>query len=229
MSATTDSGHRLMPRSDADVNEQVEVSTCEGVGRWYVQRPARRPRGQLLLGHGAGGGVEAADLVALSDALPAAGVTVARFEQPWRVQGRKVATPPPRLDAAWLDAVPAVREQGVPLVVGGRSAGARVACRTATQLDVQGVLALAFPLHPPGRPDRSRASELPTCPTLIVQGDRDAFGSAGDLATLGGDWELCAIPGADHSFRVARSAPITGTEAMELIVIAVRRWINSVV
>ena len=224
-----DSGHRPTTRSDADVNEQVEVSTCEGVGRWHVQRPARRPRGQLLLGHGAGGGVEAADLVALSDALPAAGVTVARFEQPWRVQGRKVATPPPRLDAAWLDAVPAVREQGVPLVVGGRSAGARVACRTATQLDVQGELALAFQLHPPGRPDRSRASELPTCPTLIVQGDRDAFGSAGDLATLGGDWELCAIPGADHSFRVARSAPITGTEAMELIVIAVRRWITSVV
>jgi len=197
------------------------------MGRWHVDRPRHKPKAQLVLGHGAGGGVEAPDLAALSAALPEAGVLVARFEQPWRVQGRKVATPPPRLDAGWLDAVPAVRADGLPLISGGRSAGARVACRTAKQVGADGVLALAFPLHPPGRPERSRADELPTCPTLIVQGERDAFGGPGDFAGLGGPWELCGVPGADHSFRVARSGPITTAEALELLVIAVRRWIGA--
>lgn len=207
------------------MSEQVDVPTREGIGRWHIDRTTRSPRAQLLLGHGAGGGVEARDLAALSAALTDVGILVARFEQPWRVQGRKVATPPARLDAAWLDAVPAIRLDGVRLISGGRSAGARVACRTAAELDTQGVLALAFPLHPPGRPARSRADELPDHRTLIVQGERDAFGTPGELAGLGGQWEIVGVPGADHSFRVARSGPITGDEAIELVVTAVQRWI----
>lgn len=209
------------------MSEQVEVPTRDGLGCWHIDRPTRRPRAQLLLGHGAGGGVGSHDLVALSAALPASGVLVARFEQPWRVRGGRVATRPATLDAAWLDAVPAIRVDGVPLVAGGRSAGARVACRTAAELAVDGVVALAFPLHPPGRPERSRAAELPDCETLIVQGERDQFGTPADLAALGGRWSICALPGADHAFKVARSGPVTGDEAIELVVTAVRRWITA--
>ena len=224
---TTASGRRSgTPSDEGAMTEQVEVPTREGIGRWYVDRPVRHPRAQLLLGHGAGGGVDSRDLVALSSALPDAGVLVARFEQPWRVKGRKVATRPPTLDAAWLDAVPAIRVDGVRLVAGGRSAGARVACRTAADLGVDGVLALAFPLHPPGRPERTRAAELPDRPTLIVQGDRDAFGTPADLAALEGPWTIVTLPGADHSFKVARSGPITGDEAIDLMVAAVRRWVT---
>ena len=113
----------------------------------------------LVLGHGAGGGIEARDLVALAKALPERGVTVVRVEQPWRVAGRKVAGPPATLDRAWLAVLEALAVAG-PLVVGGRSAGARVACRTAAQVGAAGCLALAFPLHPPGRPEKSRLDEL---------------------------------------------------------------------
>ncbi|MCU1593796.1 MAG: hydrolase [Frankiales bacterium] len=118
-----------------------------------------------------------------------------RVEQPWRVKGRKVAEAPPRLDLAWLDVLKALK--GSPLVVGGRSAGARVACRTASQVGADGVLCLAFPLHPPGRPEKTRLPELEgvQVPVLVVQGDRDAFGIP-DGATR--------IRGADHGFRVAK-------------------------
>ena len=137
----------------------------------------------LVLGHGAGGGVGAPDLGAASAQALRQGWRVVLLEQPWHVAGRKVATAPPRLDEAWLAALEQVPREG-PLVVGGRSAGARVACRTAAGLGAVGVLALAFPLHPPGRPDRSRARELALpgaagVPVVVVQGERDAFGGAG--------------------------------------------------
>jgi predicted alpha/beta-hydrolase family hydrolase len=212
-------------RSSRRTTEQRDVDTSEGLGRWYLDRPPGFARAQLLLGHGAGGGVGARDLEALAVALPAVGVEVARFEQPWRLQGRKVATAPPRLDAAWMDAVPSIRAHGVPLVVGGRSAGARVGCRTARSLDAQGVLALAFPLHPPGRPDNSRAAELPELSTLVVQGERDRFGTPAELTALaGGRLEAIGIPAADHSFAVPNAGPITEAEALELITSAVTRW-----
>ena len=137
----------------------------------------------MALGHGAGGGFGAADLVAARDAALSAGVTVVTIEQPYKVAGRRVAADREQLDAAWVVAVPVVLEahglDGLPLIFGGRSSGARVACRTASAFDrVAGVLCLAFPEHPPGRPEKSRMAELEgvTVPVLVVQGERDPFG-----------------------------------------------------
>ena len=159
----------------------------------------------LVLGHGAGGGIEARDLVALAAALPERGVTVLRVEQPWRVAGRRVAGPPATLDRAWV-AVLAALDIGGPLVVGGRSAGARVACRTAVEVGAIGCLALAFPLHPPGRPEKSRLDELDGAgvPTLVLQGERDAFGGPDAFPRTRGSYDMVALPGADHSFRVPK-------------------------
>ncbi len=170
----------------------------------------------LVLGHGAGGGVDAVDLVAASEAALGLGWRVALVEQPWRVRGRKVAEAPARLDQAWIAVLSAL--QGSPLVVGGRSAGARVACRTAAQVGADAVLCLAFPLHPPGRPERSRLPELTgvVVPTLVVQGERDAFGVP-DGAVL--------VPGADHGFRVRTAdAP-----AAPQIAAAVGPWLATLV
>ncbi|MFL6071673.1 MAG: alpha/beta family hydrolase [Actinomycetes bacterium] len=208
--------------------EQVEVETPAGLARWHLSRVPGRPLVQLFLGHGAGGGVDSADLRALAAVLPGAGVEVARFEQPWRVAGRKVAGPPAGLDSAWIRAVAAVRRPELALVVGGRSAGARVACRTAEAVGAGGVLALAFPLHPAGRSDRSRADEIPTMPVLVVQGSRDPFGTPAELRQhLSDQQQLLEIPGGDHSFNVRRSGPITSAEAREVLVIGVRRWLQT--
>ena len=138
-----------------------------------------------MLGHGAGGSVTAPDLVAVTRAATAAGVTVALVEQPYRVAGRKSAAPAPRLDEAWLSVVDQLRAgplAGMTLVTGGRSSGARVACRTAAATGAAGVLCLAFPLHPPQRnPDAEPKTRLPeleavAVPVLIVQGENDRFG-----------------------------------------------------
>jgi uncharacterized protein len=131
----------------------------------------------LVLGHGAGGGVTAPDLVAATEAALAEGISVALVEQPYRVAGRRSPAPARQLDAAWV----AVLEHlafDAPLVVGGRSLGARVACRTAAETGATAVLCLAFPLHPPGRPEKSRLAELEavTVPVLVVQGESDPFG-----------------------------------------------------
>jgi hypothetical protein len=168
------------------------------------------PRGALVLGHGAGGGGEAPDLLAVRGAAVAAGWTVALVVQPWKVAGRRVATPPPRLDAAWLDVVAGLAAgplAGSPLVLGGRSAGARVACRTAQRLGAVAVCCLAFPLHPPGRPERSRAGELATgLPTLVVQGARDAFGRPEEVeAAAPATVRVVAVDG-DHAMRSAPGA-----------------------
>ncbi len=159
----------------------------------------------LVLGHGAGGGIEARDLLALAEVLPGRGVTVVRVEQPWRVAGRKVAGPAPTLDRAWVTVLAALAVEG-PLVVGGRSAGARVACRTARGVGAVGCLSLAFPLHPPGRPERSRLDELEGAgvPTLVLQGERDAFGGPEAFPRKPGTYDLVVVPGADHSFRVTK-------------------------
>jgi predicted alpha/beta-hydrolase family hydrolase len=163
----------------------------------------------LALGHGAAGGASSRDLVALATALPRLGVDVVRVEQPWRVAGRRVAPRPETLDVAWSAAMAALHEAGTvrgPLVVGGRSAGARVACRTGRATGAAAVLALAFPLHPPGRPDRSRRDELAAAglAMLIVQGERDSFGRPAELG--GGPWDVVAVAGADHGFAVPRRA-----------------------
>lgn len=209
----------------------LEVPTAVGLGRWHLDLPAASSRLTLALGHGAGGGVESADLALLASSLPKVGVAVARFEQPWRVAGRRVAGPPSQLDRAWLDALDAL--DAVPSAsglrfVGGRSAGARVACRTASRSSVAGVLALAFPLHPPGAPARSRADELPGLPLLVIQGTRDPFGTAAEVGAVldPARHRAVAVAGADHSLRVARTAPITQAEADETIVLAVSRWLR---
>ncbi|MEG3636500.1 alpha/beta hydrolase family protein [Micromonospora palythoicola] len=155
------------------------LDTPRGPARVDTDEPSGRPRALLVLGHGAGGGVDAPDLIALRDAAVTAGLVVARVTQPYRVAGRRAPAPAGHLDEAWSVVLTALRQRqpGVALVVGGRSSGARVACRTARAVGAAGVVALAFPLHPPGRPERSRAGELVTgVPTLVVNGDRDPFG-----------------------------------------------------
>jgi predicted alpha/beta-hydrolase family hydrolase len=157
----------------------VELDTPHGPARVHL-RPVEKARAALVLGHGAGGGVESPDLVAAAGAAQEAGLTVALVEQPYRVAGRRSPAPAHQLDAAWI----AVIEQlgfEVPLIAGGRSAGARVACRTAADTGAAAVLCLAFPLHPPGKaddPSKSRLAELDAVkvPTLVVQGERDPFG-----------------------------------------------------
>jgi uncharacterized protein len=134
--------------------------------------------GALVLGHGAGGGVESPDLAGAARAARAAGFSVALVEQPYRVAGRRSPAPTGQLDTAWVAVVEQLPFDGLPLVVGGRSSGARVACRTAAETGAAAVLCLAFPVHPPGRPEKSRLDELDavTVPTLVVQGERDPFG-----------------------------------------------------
>ncbi|PYC67049.1 hydrolase [Streptomyces tateyamensis] len=188
---------------------------------------AAEPRLVLALGHGAGGGVEAPDLAALAAALPAGGVSVALVEQPWRVAGKKLAPAPKTLDAGWLPVVGALAAEGLPLVVGGRSAGARVACRTGAAGGAAAVLALAFPLHPPGRPERSRAAELlgSGLPTLVVQGEQDTFGTPAEFPPLPAGHRLVPVPAAGHGFKVPKSAPLTQQAALGLVTAAVADWL----
>jgi predicted alpha/beta-hydrolase family hydrolase len=147
-----------------------------------LDRPAGTPRAVVVLGHGAGGSVDAPDIKAARDAALELGAVVARVTQPYRLAGRRVPAPAPRLDEAFLAAVAVIRRRRgfgpLPLIVGGRSSGARVACRTATACGAAGVVALAFPVHPPGKPESSRLPELDAVavPVLVVQGDRDPFG-----------------------------------------------------
>jgi hypothetical protein len=175
------------------------IATPYGEGRLETRR-ARSTIATVLLSHGAGNGIETDDLQALAAALPSQGVSVMLFEQPWRVAGRPVASPPATLDAGLTAAADHLRTR-TPLVIGGRSAGARSAARTAKRLGAAGCLALAFPLHPPGKPEKSRAAELlgAGVPTLVVQGDRDPFGSATDLPP---GPAVVSVPG-DHSLRQA--------------------------
>jgi predicted alpha/beta-hydrolase family hydrolase len=198
------------------------VPTAHGDARLVVDR-CRRPVATLLLGHGAGGGVDAPDLVALAEELPRQGVTVVRVEQPWRVAGRRVAPRPAVLDECFVAAADRLRPR-TPLVVGGRSAGARSAARTAHRLGASGFLALAFPLHPPGRPERSRLAELEgvDVPTLVVQGERDPFGTPEEFPP---DRELAVVPGAGHGFEVPKRGAVTSEVAMAIVVEAVLEWV----
>jgi|SRR5690348_16912017 predicted alpha/beta-hydrolase family hydrolase len=156
----------------------VELETPHGPARAHLQ-PVDAARGALVLGHGAGGGIAARDLVAAAGAANAAGLTAALVEQPYRVAGKKSAAPAHQLDAAWIAVVEQLRAgalEGLPLVAGGRSSGARVACRTAGETGAVGVLCLAFPLIPPSRVSRLPELEAVRVPVLIVQGVNDRFG-----------------------------------------------------
>ncbi|SFD34515.1 alpha/beta family hydrolase [Streptomyces aidingensis] len=205
--------------------ETTAVATPRGQARITWHRAAGEPRAVLALGHGAGGGIEARDLRALAAALPPAPhrVTVALVEQPWRVAGRRVAPAPAALDEAWRALWPTVTGEaggGVPVLAGGRSAGARVACRTARELGAAAVVALSFPLHPPGRPERSRAAELAGAgvPVLVVQGGRDPFGRPGEFPA---GTDLAEVPHGDHAFAVPARGPLDQRAALALLTGAV--------
>ncbi|MFJ9864682.1 alpha/beta family hydrolase [Streptomyces sp. NPDC101165] len=202
------------------------VETDAGTARITWHR-AKKARLVLAVSHGAGGGIEARDLQALAQVLPGHGVTVALVEQPWRVAGKKLAPAPKTLDTGWRGIWPALAGMALPVISGGRSAGARVACRTATELGAHGVLALSFPLHPPGRPERSRADELlgAGVPTLVVQGGNDPFGKPDEFPE--GTYGLVEVPYGDHGFAVPKRAEITQERALEIVTGGVVEWVES--
>jgi predicted alpha/beta-hydrolase family hydrolase len=173
----------------------MEVATPHGLARVHLHT-VEDPRGWLVLGHGAGGGVAARDLVAATKAAHAAQFSVALVEQPYRVAGRKSPAPPAQLDTAWTSVVEQLDLSGLPLVTGGRSAGARVACRTAAATGSAGVLCLAFPVHPPGKPEKTRLDELDAVevPVLVIQGVSDPFG----MPPPGPERTVVELPG-NHS------------------------------
>jgi uncharacterized protein len=197
----------------------VEIETPSGPARAHLSS-AESPKGALVLGHGAGGGVEAPDLVAARDAAVAEGFTVALVEQPYRVAGRRSPATAKRLDEAWVAVFERLREQeleGLPLIAGGRSLGARVACRTVEQTGAVAVVCLAFPLVPPRRGDKPPQSRLPeleavSVPVLIVQGESDRFG----------------MPPEDSGRRVVKVAGDHGLKAdTEAVGDAVAAWLSS--
>ena len=200
----------------------LEVETPHGVANVHL-RPVSQPRAALVLGHGAGGGVTSRDLVAATEAALSVGVGVALVEQPYRVAGRRAPAPARQLDAAWTAVVEylcAGELRGLPLVVGGRSSGARVACRTAEATGAVAVLCLAFPLRPPRRAGAAEApSRLPeldglTIPALVVQGARDAFGIPPATAHR----TVVQVPG-DHSLRTDPGG----------VAAAVRAWLPNII
>jgi uncharacterized protein len=192
----------------------LEIETPHGPARAHLH-PVDEPRGALVLGHGAGGGVAARDLVKATDVALEERFSVALVEQPYRVAGRKSPAPAAQLDTAWRAVVEHLRGElaDVPLITGGRSAGARVACRTAADTGAAGVLCLAFPLHPPGRPEKTRLDELEAVrvPVLIVQGVSDPFG----MPPEGPDRTVVQIKG-NHSLSSDAAA----------LAAAVREWLR---
>ncbi len=207
-----------------DASGFVDVPTPSGTARAHLYGPRDVP--VLALGHGAGGGTAAVDVQAAAAGAQDAGLAVLLVEQPWRVAGRRVAEAPARLDAAWLS----VLEQtvaGRPLVLGGRSAGARVACRTAATAGAGAVLALAFPLVPPTGSRRTRAPELllPAVPVLVVQGSRDGFGVPADASGR----TVHVVAGADHGFAVRRLDGRTSGQVAAEVRAVVAEWLTAAV
>ncbi|HEX2504947.1 MAG TPA: alpha/beta family hydrolase [Gaiellaceae bacterium] len=191
----------------------LEVETPHGPARAHLDL-VEGAEAALVLGHGAGGGIEAQDLVAARDVALGQGLAVALVEQPYRVAGRRSPAPARQLDAAWtavVERLGAEELRGLPLVLGGRSLGARVACRTAPELGAVAVLCLAFPLRPPGRLDApSRLPELDALavPTLVVQGERDPFG----IPPGSGLRRVAIVPG-DHALRSDAGAVAAAVDA----------------
>jgi predicted alpha/beta-hydrolase family hydrolase len=198
------------------------VPTPQGDARLVVRR-AKHPIATLVLTHGAGGGIDAPDLLRLARTLPQQEVSVTLVEMPWRVLGKKLAPRPEAIDQAYLAVMNSLRMR-TPLIVGGRSAGARSACRIARTVGAKGVLALSFPLHPPGRPESSRLPELmgSRVPVLVVQGENDPFGTPAEFPP---STDLAVVPGADHGMKVAKSAAIGQDEALAIVLEATLEWI----
>ncbi len=198
----------------------LQLETPHGLARAHL-RLVDSPFAALILGHGAGGGVESPDLVGATNAAREVGISVVLVEQPYRVAGRRSPAPARQLDEAWRAVVSQLRDDtlsGLPLLLGGRSAGARVACRTAEELGAAAVLCLAFPVHPPGRaddPEKSRLPELDAVrvPTLVVQGERDPFGMPPD----GPIRTVVRIPGT-HSLRSSTAVAAAVSDWLATIV-----------
>ena len=180
---------------------RLEIETARGLAWADVDEAGPDSHALLLLGHGAGGTVEAPDLRAARDAARSVGVTVVRVTQPYRVAGRRGMPPHPTLEQPWLEVAAALADQYpmLPHIFGGRSAGARVACRTAGVGGAIAVICLAYPVHPPGKPEVNRMDELNAVrvPVLVVQGDRDAFG----MPPRRRGRTLVVAEGADHSLK----------------------------
>jgi hypothetical protein len=202
----------------------LEIDTPHGPARIHPDEEVWRAPAVLVLGHGAGGGVGAPDLLAAARAARSLGAAVVFVEQPYRVAGRRSPAPARQLDAAWLAVIGALRQRTGPaaLIVGGRSSGARVACRTAADAGAAAVLCLAFPLHPPGRADDPAKSRLPELdaagmPVLVVQGERDPFG----MPPPGPGRTVVAVA-ADHSLRRAEPVRAAVSEWLAPLVQAFR-------
>jgi predicted alpha/beta-hydrolase family hydrolase len=198
------------------------VATPKGEAR-LVTRRAKRPIATLVLTHGAGGGIDAPDLLRLARTLPQQDVSVALVEMPWRVAGKRLAPSPPVIDECFTAVVDHLRMR-TPLVLGGRSAGARSACRIGRRVGARGVLALSFPLHPPGRPEKSRLDELlgARVRTLVIQGERDPFGTPEEFPD---SVELAVVPAADHGMKVPRSADVSQADALAVVLEATLEWV----
>lgn len=196
---------------------EVTIPTLGGPAKAEIDRPRAAAGALLVLTHGAGGGVGSADLSAVRTAAVKSGIAVALLTQPYVVAGRRSPPVPEKQDQLWLAALAALRRRralaGLPLVIGGRSNGARVACRTAAAAGAMAVVALAFPVHPPGKPEASRLTELDAAgvPVLVVQGDRDPFG----MPPAGADRTIVVIEGADHSLK--RGLPTVASEVVRFV------------
>jgi predicted alpha/beta-hydrolase family hydrolase len=196
----------------------VEITTVTGAGRADIDGPAAAATFLLVLTHGAGGGTASADLLAVRDAGLRLGAVVARVTQPYRLRGARAPGSVVAQDAAWLEIITVLRDHypGIPLVQGGRSNGARMACRTARAVGARAVVALAFPLHPPGRPERSRVTELRDAGTdvLVVNGARDPFGIPGSTDAA----RVVVLPGETHA--LSRNPAAAGA--------AVQDWLRQI-
>jgi len=200
------------------------VATPVGTARLDRYPAQGTPHAAVVLGHGTATGVEAGDLQALARVLPPLGFTVVLVTQPYRVEGNLRVADEPSLDRAWTAIWPSVRELGVPIIAGGRSAGSQVACRTARALGAHSVLVLAYPLLGPGSPAELLATGRPT---LVVQGGQDPFGRPDQFPALPPDIELVEIPGANHIFgQSGLSGPSRGPGPLEQITEAVVDWLH---
>lgn len=211
---------RRAPRTTAPFSQlyvhHVEILTGAGPAQAEVRRPATEPRFLTVLTHGAGGTPDTADVLAVRDAALALGAATALVTQPYRVRGARAPGSAARQDAAWQEIVAALNPARLPLVQGGRSNGARVACRTARQVNAVGVIALAFPLHPPGQAGKTRDSELRDAGTnvLVVNGDRDPFGVPEPNDAI----RVVVLPGETHA--LSRKPAAIGE--------AVTRWLGTI-
>ncbi len=213
----------------------ADITTSHGLGRAHLFAvPRGVPRASIILGHGAGAGIESPGLAALAAGLPQYGIEVVLVEQPWKVSGNPVAPATSVLDTAWIEIVADLRRSGIGLrrlAVGGRSGGARVACRTAAQIKPASILLLAYPLYPPRQTDADRAGELAAAaalaPVTVVQGTEDKYGGPADVALAvaehGQRVLAVGIPFLDHSFHLKAKATITDSEARMVLVESARR------